>query len=110
MQTDSLYRSCGTLTNGGIETTGHDLQTQECTKSYTDTPNYCNTTPYKDANGFTDGKTVFVKVDCVTNEILPLADQDEAYQAPGVSTAQHRGKLSVNPSAPSAPESDGPAR
>ena len=50
-----------------------------------DTPNWCNTTPYKDANGHADGKVLFVYTDCNTNAVLKTG-QDAAYNYPGVST------------------------
>jgi hypothetical protein len=95
------------MTVAGITTTGRDLLTKECTKSYTDTPNYCNITPYTASDGNGAGASVFVFVDCTTNEVLPLSQQPEAYQYPGVSTAQNRVLKPVDPS-PSKPDEDMP--
>jgi hypothetical protein len=83
-----VFRSCGTLTAAGIRRTGVDSLLEECTNSYNDLPNYCNTTPYTDSNGYSKGVFVFVKADCTTNLVLPMDQQAAIYGYPGVSTAQ----------------------
>ncbi|KAI9649374.1 hypothetical protein NHQ30_001949 [Ciborinia camelliae] len=84
------YRSCGTLTStpqGTMAAGYHDWDSAPyCTKkSYTDSPNWCNTTPYKDSHGHAEGKVVFVLTDCKTNAVLKTG-QAPAYGFPGVST------------------------
>jgi hypothetical protein len=49
------------------------------------TPNWCNNTPYKDANGHNNGETVAVFVDCATGGLLPMDQQVPQYRVPGVS-------------------------
>ncbi|PQE15645.1 Cerebellar degeneration-related antigen protein [Rutstroemia sp. NJR-2017a BBW] len=85
-----LMTSCGTLTTSptGEIAAGYYMENEApyCTKkSYTDTGNWCNTTPYKDANGHAEGKVLFVLTDCKTNAVLTTG-QDPAYEYPGVST------------------------
>jgi hypothetical protein len=53
---------------------------------FKDTPNYCNTTPFKDENGHADGMITFVFVDCGSGRLLPMDKQESAYRYPGVST------------------------
>ena len=82
--------SCGTLTTAAQGETPAGQYDQDespyCEKnSLSNTPNYCNTTPYKDSNGHADGKVVFVYTNCATNAVLKTG-QDPAYWYPGVST------------------------
>jgi hypothetical protein len=58
-------------------------------KSYTDTHNWCNKTPYKDTNGSAQGEVVFVYIDCKTHTVLKTG-QKEPYEYPGVSTGPTR--------------------
>jgi hypothetical protein len=104
---DYYLRSCGTFTTVGITSTGPDLLIKECDKNgpFQDTINYCNITPAKDSNGQSLGETHFIKVDCTTGEILPMDQQDPAYNHPGVSTAQGHQLQAMN-AAPSKPDSD----
>ncbi|KAJ8071856.1 hypothetical protein OCU04_002165 [Sclerotinia nivalis] len=63
---------------------------QYCDKSsYTNTLNWCNTTPYKTAAGMADGATIFVWTDCNGGGVLwDRMKSQPAYLYPGVSTAQ----------------------
>jgi hypothetical protein len=82
-----------------VQTTGRDLLQKQCQKdgTYTNTINYCNTTPIKDSNGRAQGENHFVWVDCTTNEVLPMNVQDPEYRHPGVSTAGKNVAVSNNP-------------
>lgn len=62
---------------------------QYCDKpSYTNTPNWCNTTPYKNTAGMADGKLYFVYTYCNGTGVDWEKMQDSPYVYPGVSTAQ----------------------
>ncbi|TVY64332.1 hypothetical protein LSUE1_G007533 [Lachnellula suecica] len=84
-----LTTSCGVLTEAAETTTGAGYyDTSELTtcntKKLTDQTNYCNTTPYYDANNKADGVVVFVYANCDTGTPLTTG-QDAAYNYPGVS-------------------------
>ena len=85
--TNRRSRSCGTLTSAPVLALGSGkVDIPYCGKQpLTDTPNYCNTTPYQ-VNGHADGVVTFVFTDCTTNKVLPMSYQDPAYAQPGVST------------------------
>jgi hypothetical protein len=83
-------RSCGTVTvrstwKGRFGTTYCDMAADGATT----TPNWCNTTPYTNADGTAGGEIIFVYTTCDgTDQNKPLAwcFQDPAYTAQGVST------------------------
>lgn len=88
------FRSCGTLTRSAEQTTPagylNSALVTSCDKSsYTDTPNWCNTTPYKPSEGRMGGEIYFILVDCDTHVVLKDG-QPAAYNYPGVSTAPNR--------------------
>ncbi|KAF2205692.1 hypothetical protein GQ43DRAFT_467956 [Delitschia confertaspora ATCC 74209] len=87
-----IMESCGTLTTASRKemAAGYYMSNRApyCDKDeLKDTENWCNKTPYQDENGQADGRVIFVKVDCGTNALLPMDQQDEVYKYPGVSTA-----------------------
>jgi hypothetical protein len=53
--------------------------------------NWCNTAPYTGEDGQADGNSIFVLVECGTNKLLPMDQQDELYRYKGVSPGP-RGK------------------
>lgn len=76
-------RSCGTLTVAETDMPG---ELEMCNKDVFDTvQNWCNTVAYTDSHGKADGELVFVKMDCLTHTLLPMAAQEAPYQYPGVS-------------------------
>jgi hypothetical protein len=91
-QANKNHSSCGVLTSAAVEEEFAGIYDQSelttCnTKSLTDTKNYCNTTPYYDANNNADGVVVFVYTDCTSG--IPLkTGQDSAYNYPGVSSQE----------------------
>ena len=99
-----MWKSCGVMTTSDFtpelaecDTTSQTLKSEA---------NYCNTTvswmtsfphclakvgvsddqnkPYVDSLGNQAGESIFVLVDCNTNELLPMSKQDPIYQRPGV--------------------------
>lgn len=64
------------------------LVTKECAGPPTSIGNYC-VSKQRDPGGKPDGRTVWVKTDCVTNLPLPKNQQNPIYQQKGV--AMHRG-------------------
>ncbi|EMR84678.1 hypothetical protein BcDW1_6662 [Botrytis cinerea BcDW1] len=88
-----VLESCGTLTEAAEKSAPagymNSVTYQYCDKpSYTNTPNWCNTTPYKNAAGMADGKLYFVYTYCNGTGVDWEKMQDSPYVYPGVSTAQ----------------------
>ncbi|TGO52702.1 hypothetical protein BOTNAR_0316g00090 [Botryotinia narcissicola] len=88
-----VLKSCGTLTETAEKSAPAGYMNsgtyQYCDKaSYTNTANWCNTTPYKNAAGLADGKLYFVYTYCNGTGVAWEKMQASPCIYPGVSTAQ----------------------